>query len=168
LGKTDGTTNAKAIIDAFGKPTITGLPNGLLVFLDVEGPPHASLSANYYKGWASGIVQTATAQGVTLLPGVYGAEGDSSTWSELVHAVGSGSSCAGRWIARPGTMGCHPLHPFDEHHVRPPGLPASIKVLIWQCVQECHNLDFNMMNPAFETGTLAKLVLPDAVQPAHT
>jgi hypothetical protein len=35
LGKTDGTTNAKAIIDAFGKLTITGLPNGLLVFLDV-------------------------------------------------------------------------------------------------------------------------------------
>src|SRR2546430_2218568 len=41
LGRTDGATNAKAIIDAFGTQLLGGLAQGLLVFLDVEGPPHA-------------------------------------------------------------------------------------------------------------------------------
>ena len=133
LGKTDGAANANAIMDAFGVTTLKNLPSGLLVFVDVEGPPHPSLSTGYYRGWSAALAQTAAAKNVTLLPGVYGAEGDSITWTQLKQAVANGAACTGTWIARPGTMSCHPLHPFDENHVRPPGLPSSVKVLIWQC-----------------------------------
>ena len=44
--------------------------------------------------------------------------------------------------------------------VRPPALPQSIKVLAWQAVLECQNLDFSILNPAFDTATLGKFVLP--------
>jgi hypothetical protein len=57
VGRTDGTTNAKAIIDAFGTEVLGALPQGLAVFLDVEGPPHLSLSVDYYKGWADGSLK---------------------------------------------------------------------------------------------------------------
>jgi hypothetical protein len=159
-GQDDGETNASAIVAGFGATTLAAMPSGLLVFLDVEGPPHASLSANYYTGWSAGLVQKAQSAGVTLIPGVYGAQGDNQTWAQLVSAIDGGAQCAGIWSARPVTMGCHPLHPFDEHLARPRHLPNSVKILILQAVQECHNLDFNVLNPAFEDDTLAKLVLP--------
>ena len=164
-GRTDGTTNAKAIIGAFGTQVLGALPQGLVVFLDVEGAPNPSLSVAYYKGWADGLAQTAQAAGVKLLPAVYGAHGDSATWTHLAQAVSNGAACEGTWIARPGTLGCHPLKPFDESFVRPPGLPQSIKVLAWQAVLECHNLDFSILNPAFDAETLGKFVLPAAPQP---
>jgi hypothetical protein len=164
LGRTDGKTNAKAIIDAFGAQVLAALPQGLAVFLDVEGPPHPSLSVEYYTGWADGLAQTAQAAGVKLLPAVYGAQGDSTTWTNLAKAVSNGAACEGTWIARPGTLGCHPLKPFDESFVRPPGLPQSIKVLAWQAVLECHNLDFSILNPAFDAATLGKFVLPAVPQ----
>jgi len=164
LGRTNGTTNAKAIIGAFGTQVLGALPQGLVVFLDVEGPPHPSLSVNYYKGWADGLAQTAQAAGVKLLPAVYGAQGDSATWTHLAQAVSNGAACEGTWIARPGTLGCHPLRPFNESFVRPQGLPQSIKVLVWQAVLECHNLDFSILNPAFDAETLGKFVLPAVPQ----
>jgi len=160
LGRTDGKTNAKAIIDAFGAQILAALPQGLAVFLDVEGSPHPSLSVEYYAGWADGLAQTGQAAGVKLLPAVYGAQGDSTTWTHLAKAVSNGAACEGTWIARPGTLGCHPLKPFNESFVRPPGLPQSIKVLAWQAVLECHNLDFSILNPAFDAATLGKFVLP--------
>jgi hypothetical protein len=165
-GRTDGKTNAKAIIDAFGARVLAALPQGLAVFLDVEGPPHPSLSVEYYTAWADDLAQTAQAAGVKLLPAVYGAQGDSTTWTNLAKAVSNGAACEGTWIARPGTLGCHPLKPFDESFVRPPGLPQSIKVLAWQAVLECHNLDFSILNPAFDAATLGKFVLPAVPQPA--
>jgi hypothetical protein len=164
LGAADGANNANAIIAGFGVRTLSALPGGLLIFLDVEGPPHASMSADYYRGWSNALSQTAAVHGVKLLPGVYGAEGDSLTWAHLVQAIEVGATCTGTWIARPGTLGCHPLRFFNEDNVRPPGLPTSIKVLIWQCVQECHNLDFNILNPEFEADTLGKMVIPDVSQ----
>jgi hypothetical protein len=159
-GQTDGTTNANAIVSAFGTQVLAALQNGLLVFLDVEGPPHPSLSVDYYNGWADGVVQAGQAAGVNLLPAVYGAQGDNPTWTHLAQAVSNGTLCEGTWIARPGTLGCHPLKPFDESFVRPHGLPQSIKVLAWQAVLECHNLDFSILNPAFDAETLSKFVLP--------
>jgi hypothetical protein len=164
-GQDDGETNASAIVAGFGAATLAAMPSGLLVFLDVEGPPHPSLSAGYYTGWSTGLVNKARAAGVTLIPGVYGAQGDDHTWAQLVSAINGGAQCAGIWSARPQTMGCHALRPYDEHITRPRHLPGTVKILIWQCVQECHNLDFNMLNPSFEDDTLAKLVLP-AVVPA--
>jgi len=166
LGRTDGANNAEAIIDSFGRQTLASLPAGLLVFVDVEGPPHASLSESYYKGWSEGLSQTGAAAGVRLLPGVYGAHGDRATWQELANAVAAGAACAGTWIARLHVVGCDRLRPFDEGFVRPVTLPNSIDILIWQCVQECHNLDFNILNPDFEADTLGKLVLPEISQQA--
>jgi hypothetical protein len=164
LGRADGATNAKAIIGAFGTQVLSLLPRGLLVFLDVEGSPNPSLSVDYYNGWADGLAQTAQAAGVKLLPAVYGAQGDSATWTHLAQAVSHGAACEGTWIARPGTLGCHPLRPFNESFVRPQGLPQSIRVLAWQAVLECNNLDFSILNPAFDAETLGKFVLP-AVPP---
>ena len=83
-----------------------------------------------------------------------------STRGHLAQAVSNGAACEGTWIARPGTLGCHPLKPFDESFVRPPALPQSIKVLAWQAVLECQNLDFSILNPAFDAATLGKFVLP--------
>jgi hypothetical protein len=166
LGRADGTTNAKALIEAFGPEVLGALPQGLAVFLDVEGPPHPSLSVDYYQGWADGLAQTAQAAGVKLLPAVYGTHGDSATWTHLAQAASNGAACEGTWIARPGRLGCHPLRPFDESFVRPQDLPQSIRVLAWQAVLECHNLDFNILNPTFDAETLSKFVLPAAPKPA--
>jgi hypothetical protein len=166
LGRADGTTNAKAIMSGFGTQVLSLLPHGLLVFLDVEGSPNPSLSVDYYNGWADGLAETAQAAGVKLLPTVYGAQGDSATWRHLAQAVSNGAACEGTWIARPGTLGCHPLRPFNESFVRPPGLPQSIRVLAWQAVLECHNLDFSILNPAFDAATLGKFVLPAVPPPA--
>jgi hypothetical protein len=47
----------------------------------VEGPPHPSLSTGYYTGWSSGLVNKARSAGVTLVPAVYGAQGDDKTWA---------------------------------------------------------------------------------------
>jgi hypothetical protein len=110
LGRADGTTNAKAIIGAFGTQVLSALPHGLVVFLDVEGPPNPSLSVDYYKGWADGLAQTAQAAGVKLLPAVYGPQGDSATWTHLAQAVSNGAACEGTWIARPGTLGSRSWH----------------------------------------------------------
>jgi hypothetical protein len=164
LGRTDGTTNAEAIIGAFGTQVLAALLQGLVVFLDVEGSPHPSLSEDYYKGWADGLAQTGQAAGVKLLPAVYGAQGDNATWTHLAQAVSNGAACEGTWIARPGTLGCHPLTPFDETFVRPQGLPQSIKILAWQAVLNCYKLDFSILNPAFEAATLGKFVLPAVPQ----
>src|SRR5262245_39374702 len=164
LGRTDGKTNAKAIIDAFGAQILAALPQGLAVFLDVEGSPHPALTVEYYAGWADGLAQTGQAAGGKRHPAVYGAQGDSTTWTNLAKAGSNGAACEGTWIARPGTLGCHPLKPFNETFVRPPGLPQSIKVLAWQAVLECHNLDFSILNPAFDAATLGKFVLPAAPQ----
>ena len=165
LGRDDGENNASAIVAAFGPATLAAMPAGLLVFLDVEGPPHQSLSADYYAGWSAGLVEKAQSAHVTLIPGVYGAQGDDRTWANLVSAIGAGAHCAGIWSARPVTVGCHPLRPYDEHLTRPRHLPQTVKILIWQCVQKCHHLDFNMLNPSFEADTLSKLVPPAAAPP---
>ena len=58
----------------------------------MEGSPNPSLSVDYYKGWAYGVAQTAQAAGVKLLPAVYGAEGDSATWTHLAQAVSNGAA----------------------------------------------------------------------------
>src|SRR5262249_25885089 len=52
VGRADGKIQAGGVIAGFGAAVISALPQGLLVFVDVEGPPHESLSEEYYTGWS--------------------------------------------------------------------------------------------------------------------
>lgn len=47
IGHRDGLRNGAAIISSFGQIYLSNLADGILVFLDVEGPPNPSLSAEY-------------------------------------------------------------------------------------------------------------------------
>ena len=55
-GHRDGLRNGAAIISSFGQIYLSNLVDGILVFLDVEGHPNPSLSAEYYKGWSNGLI----------------------------------------------------------------------------------------------------------------
>ena len=166
-GRADGTTNAKAIIGAFGTEVLSALPHGLVVFLDVEGPPNPSLSIDYYKGCPRRPRSNGTGSWRQAPPGsLRTTRGQCDVDTSGAGRFKRRAAGEGTWIARPGTLGCHPLRPFNELFVRPQGLPQSIKVLAWQAVLECHNLDFSILNPAFEAETLGKFVLPAVPQPA--
>ena len=169
LGSQDGLRNAAAMIASFGRTYLSAML-GIFVFLDVEGPPRQSLSAEYYRGWSDALIaggknnmvfrDDANGDPITFWPGVYGAQGDDETWNSLVAAIADGAVSRGTWIARPGKTGCHPLGPWNEQFIRPKSLPASVPVLFWQGVQECQNIDYNRANPAASTNLMLGLVLP--------
>jgi len=169
LGSQDGTCNAAAIIASFGRNYLSAM-EGIYVFLDVEGPPNQSLQTKYYRGWSDALIAGGKSdmvffdsdadRPIAFRPCVYGAEGDDKTWSSLVAAIAIGSVCHGTWIARPGKLGCHPLGPWNEQFIRPKSLPPSVPVLVWQGVQECQNIDYNLANPQSSTDLMVGLVLP--------
>ena len=61
--------NGAAIIASFGNSYLSQMTNGILVFLDVEGPPHPSLSASYYLGWSQGLVAAGQSEMVEVTSG---------------------------------------------------------------------------------------------------
>src|SRR5207253_165074 len=105
-GRADGQMNADALIDAFGISTLASAGKELIMFLDVEGPPH-SLAASYYRGWASAL-QTRSrdrSNGKFMIrPAIYATQGDDVTWRVVSH--GSGQTCAAGWVARWRKRGC--------------------------------------------------------------
>lgn len=173
LGAKDGLRNAAAIIAAFGRTYLSKM-SGVFVFLDVEGPPHASLGAKYYRAWSHALISAgkddmvfrdSNADGpINFWPGVYGAERDDATWRSLVAAMKGGATCSGTWIARPGKIGCQPLDPWIEKFIRPKLLPSSVRILLWQGVQEGQNIDYNRANLATSDELLSGLVLPPDMQ----
>lgn len=79
-GYNDGVLNLNDLIDTFGSK----LPSsGVLLFLDVEGSGPA-LSAEYYFGWAQGIMSSTS---TIVYPAVYASQGDSTTWNALNTAL---------------------------------------------------------------------------------
>ena len=173
LGSKDALRNAAAIIASFGRTYLSTM-DGVFVFLDVEGPPNQSLSAEYYRAWSDALIAAGKDEivfrdgnvdgPINFWPGVYGAQGDDATWNSLVAAITGGALCSGTWIARPGTIGCHPLGPWDEKFIRPKHLPASVRILISQGVQECRNIDYNRAHAATSAELISGLVLPPDMQ----
>ena len=167
-GHRDGLRNGAAIISSFGQIYLSNLVDGILVFLDVEGHPNPSLSVEYYKGWSNGLivagrtemVEAGASEGIRFLPAVYGPKGDDSTWQSLGHAVAEQAQCAGVWIARPGTIGCHSLREWNDDWIRPKSLSNAIMPLLWQGVQECAGLDYSRLNPSDPGSILNRLILP--------
>jgi len=167
-GHRDGLRNGAAIISSFGQIYLSNLVDGILVFLDVEGPPNPSLSVEYYKGWSNGLivagrtemVEAGASEGIRFLPAVYGPKGDDSTWQSLGHAVAEQAQCAGVCIARPGTIGCHSLREWNDDWIRPKSLSNAIMPLLWQGVQECAGLDYSRLNPSDPGSILNRLILP--------
>jgi hypothetical protein len=164
-GETDGSLNARAIIDTFGSAYLHGAAPDVLVFLDVEkGLP---LSRSYYIAWSAALQKTAnqlSGGNVSLHPAIYASFSDDTTWAALRSAIAAGAPCAGAWIARWKSTagGCFPLDEWDEAHVTPTGgLPCP--VLLWQYSQECNGFDCDQASPFHEDVLLGRLVLPPAL-----
>lgn len=168
-GRADGLRNGAAVLAAFGAKCLSSMPSGVLVFLDVE--PEQSMSAEYYRGWAEGLVaaggpEMSTHAGlevppVTFLPAVYmKPSADPSTLQALLRARELGAPCAGVWISRQYRVGCDRLRDWDHDFVVPRSLPSTIPVWLWQWIVDCAHLDFNMANPDIQGELIERLVLP--------
>src|SRR5260370_20272170 len=55
LGSKDALRNAAAIVASFGRTYLSTMDR-VFVFLDVEGPPNQSLSAEYYRAWTDALI----------------------------------------------------------------------------------------------------------------
>jgi len=139
------------------------------MFLDVEGTSSGgpSLGLDYYLGWAETLMSYSKSQtngAVTILPCVYGRQGDTATWNTVASAHAQGTGCYGAWIARYYSSACT-LQQWNDSIVMPTvTLPCS--VLLWQYAENCCNgtIDSNQTNPSIDVQTqlLNRLVLPPA------
>jgi hypothetical protein len=50
--------------------------------------------------------------------------------------------------------------PQGESIAQPKSLPTSVRILLWQGVQECQSVDYNRANPVTAVELLSGLVLP--------
>ena len=171
-GSMDAKANVEDLIQTFGADYLASLGGQILMFLDVEGAP--SLSVPYYRGWAATLIAYSrdfSSNRVTILPCVYGTQADNATWTAVAEAMGPAVEFHGAWIARWRVTGCNNLLDFDESIVRPPSLPASLKILLWQYSNDCHGgggFDCDETNPAIDLDgdLLTKCVLPPDTQMA--
>ena len=169
-GSSDATNNVDDLIQTFGINFLASQGNQFLMFLDVEGSSdtNPSLSVAYYQGWAQTLVahsKQLTNQRVTILPCVYGRQGDNTTWNALTTAAHQGLQCSGAWIARYYFDGCE-MPDWDNQIVMPTvSLPCS--VLLWQYQENCAQgmIDTNQTNPNVDIKTLflSKLVVPPMI-----
>ena len=157
--------NVSDFLLTFPRQHLVSLGGQFLMFLDVEGDP--SLSVGFYTGWAQTLIEFSKSESngeVTLLPGVYAPQLNTTTWHALSQAAANGVPCHGAWVAR-YPHGCH-LQDFATQFAIPSvSLPCD--VLVWQYAENCVNgdLDLNQTNPNIadiQTRFLDKLVLPPA------
>ena len=173
-GNADGAANAQDFIATFGVDVLAAQGGQFFLFLDVEGNPQngsPSMNADYYTGWAQGVVnqsQSLSAGQVRVLPCLYGARGDTTTFNALQVAMAGGAQCHGVWIARyldalvSGTMG-----DWSDDVVTPVApAPFPAPILAWQYAQNClsSRIDCSQTNPAIDlqNDLLRYLVLPPA------
>jgi hypothetical protein len=163
-GSSDAVSNVDDLIATFGADYLASLSGEFYMFLDVEGSP--SLSQAYYTGWAqtlSAHSASTTAGKVTILPCVYGTQGDNPTWSAVSAAVSVGVQCKGAWIARWPASGCQPLPEWRSDLVTP-SVAIPCPVLIWQYADDCHGgggFDCSETNPTIDfQDFLNHLILP--------
>jgi len=167
----DGTVDAKgnvlAILGAFGIQYLAQQGGEFYVYLDDEGAPSPTLSAEYWTGWSETLVSYSkqlSSDAVTLLPGLY-CNFDKASWQALERAVAQGAECYSAWVARwkSDVQICMPLPPWNTAHITPDPAPTC-PIHIWQYAKECHGgdgFDMDEGNPAIPLDKfLAKLVLP--------
>jgi hypothetical protein len=167
-GSADAALNAQDIFATFGGDYLVTQGTQFLMFLDVEGTPQSgspSLSLDYFTGWAQGLASTSQSLSngqITILPGVYGRQGDNTTWNNLVSAWGQGIQCAGAWVARYYYSGCS-MTDWNNSIVMP-SVALPFDVLLWQYQENCaeQTIDCNQTNPAVDIQSLllSKLILP--------
>lgn len=171
-GYVDGMANAQDFIETFGVAVLGAQGGVFYMFLDVEGDPQngsPSLNADYYTGWSQGLAQQArTMSGgtVQIMPCLYGAESDQTTWDALAAAVNAGAPCRGVWVARYYSGQCT-LGDWLPEIVSPKSTaPFTLPILAWQYAQECLSgqIDCSQINPGIDAqGQLLQyLVLPPA------
>jgi hypothetical protein len=86
-GSVDATANVEDVIKTFGPDYLSSQGGKFFMFLDVEGSP--SLSRQYYSGWAQTLISHSselTSGAVQILPCVYAARGDNTTWQSVAAA----------------------------------------------------------------------------------
>ena len=166
-GSSDAKGNVLAIFAAFGLDCLERQGGEFYVYLDDEGAPNPTLSADYWQGWSDALLkysQQISSAKITLLPGLY-CNFDHASWVALDKAVSQGARCESAWVARWKSSGqiCMPVQPWSEPHITPDPAP-SCPIHIWQYAQECHGgdgFDMDEANPRLPLDEfLAKLILP--------
>jgi hypothetical protein len=152
-GYTDGVKNVNDLILTFGSSKIPSA--GAYFFLDVEyGTP---LSAEYYFGWARGIMSTSD----YVTPCIYASRSDTTTFKALEKALTDyGMGCNGLWIAGWFGSGCYSLPDWDTYSsMHTPSYSISTPVLLWQFAAYCNNMDLDEINPN-QSSLLNHLITP--------
>lgn len=157
LGYADGLANGMDVISTFGKSRLLAM-SGVRVFLDVEGPPLCTLSADYYVGWSSGLL--ASGKGVSFLPCVSGTPNDVTTWQALRGCVACGAPCHGVWLSRTDEVAISPIT-WPIERLAPLGIGGDVPVCLWQ-FSFGTGLGLNLWNPNLDPAAafLETLVLP--------
>src|SRR5262245_14430176 len=166
-GSSDATDNVEDFIQSFGAGFLASRGSQFLMFLDVEGSSatEPSLSVAYYHGWAKTLVNYSkqlTNDQVTVLPCVYGRQGDSTTWTALATATQQGVQCNGAWVARYFFSGC--AMPEWDSGIVTPAVSLPCPILLWQYQENCAQgtIDTDQTNPNVDIQTLflSRLVIP--------
>lgn len=169
-GAADAQLNAADFLATFSQQLLAAQGGEFMMFLDVEGSPQTgspSLSLDYYLGWAGTLMSYSKSQSnntVTIVPCVYGRQGDNDTWNAIATAHTQGVGCYGVWSARYYTNSCT-MSPWNNA-VAIPTVTLPCDVLLWQYAENCCNgmIDSNQINPNIDAQTqlLNRLVLPPA------
>jgi hypothetical protein len=192
-GPAHAQANMKGLVDAIGAQYLLDHNISPMMFLDIEPETHHPehvMGQTYYETWSAAMVAgfSASAGTIRFRPAVYLNQGDNpQSWLNLNAAVAGGAACAGVSEARylhdkfsdPPTYDTMVWNDADrtpEPNPIPHGQPnAHIPVLVWQyhgdylsvTLPNGHvrdgDLDFEMVNPAYNSVVLAGLVPPPAV-----
>jgi hypothetical protein len=164
-GSADATANVEDLIKTFGEDYLASQGGKFFMFLDVEGIP--SLSLSYFHGWANTLISHSselTGGAVQILPSVYAAQGDHTTWENVAAACVQGAECRGIWVASWVQHGCSKLVDWNDARVTPT-VVLPCKVLIWQYSDDCHGgagFDCDEVSPSIDLDNdlLNQLILP--------
>jgi hypothetical protein len=166
LGFDDGQDNAAAVIDSFGAPLLSQLPE-VAVFLDAEidNPLHHL----YFQGWSEGLIAGGSADSdnpVKFVPCLYAHHNDGQSWSELGKAIAAGAVCGAAWIVFMDSTD-FPLGPWQTDRFTGRNMPDGVRVAVAQRILDLtdehrRTYDFNLVNPAHQDWLLPRLVLPAA------
>lgn len=182
MGYDDGLRNAAAIMAALGSVSLASNTAGVAVFLDVE--PSHSLSADYFTGWSTGLVEAGREKlvdfadeiaagkatpgtNVGFIPCIYGHHAADDTWKALSEAVRRGARCDAAWVVYMDANPSFPIGPWRAAYTSR-FMPAGVRVAICQRILEwkdtrARQYDFNLVNPAFKDWIIERLVVPKRI-----
>ena len=150
LGHADALANSSDLLASFGHDYLMAQGGRFRLYLDVEGPPHSILSAEYWGGWSRGLSDGGGA--VVFLPCMYGLQGDARSWKAALS-----SPCHGGWIAH---LEKRPVEPVEwPDWAADPIAGIQAQVLQYEFGR---TYDRNLVNPALADASewLKTLILP--------